>query len=259
MSRFAAMVEYDGRGFCGWQRQRGQQTVQQTVEQAISRVANHEVGLIAAGRTDTGVHACGQVIHFDTDSVREPYQWLRGSNSFLPDSIRLQWIDAVDDSFHARFSASSRYYRFIVLNHPVGSALYSGRTTVIRRSLEIESMRRAAMALVGRHDFTSYRAVACQAQSPEREITRLEISRHGDWISFDIEADGFLHHMVRNIVGTLVEVGAGDRQVDWPAHVLAGRDRRLAGVTAEPFGLYLVAVTYPCEYAIPKPSTPRFW
>lgn len=259
MSRLAAMVEYDGRGFCGWQRQREQQTIQQQVEQAISHVADHEISVIAAGRTDTGVHACGQIIHFDTDSIRTSWQWLRGSNSFLPGNIRLQWIDTVDNSFHARFSACRRFYRYIILNRRVDSALYGGRATMIRRELDTQLMQQAAMALVGRHDFTSYRAVSCQSKSPTREIIRLELNRHDDWISVDIEADGFLHHMVRNIVGTLVAVGAGDRGVQWPAAVLAGRDRRLAGVTAEPYGLYLVAVTYPPKFAIPEPQIPRFW
>lgn len=259
MKRVAAMVEYDGRGFSGWQRQIGQNTVQQEVEQALARVANHDIGVVAAGRTDTGVHACGQVIHFDTDSERQQHEWLRGSNSFLPDVIRLQWVGEVDHNFHARFSARRRFYRYIVLNRETESALYTGRATLIRRALDVELMQEAASWLIGRHDFSSYRAVSCQSKSPVREIVSLQVTRFSSWIVVDIEADGFLHHMVRNIVGTLIEVGSGDRPTDWPKEVLDGRDRRLAGVTASAHGLYLVAVTYPDDYPIPEPYLPRFW
>jgi len=259
VKRIAAIVEYDGSAYSGWQRQLGQQTVQQEVEQALSRIANHELGIIAAGRTDTGVHACGQVIHFDTESVRDDYQWQRGCNSFLPDDIRVQWVGQVDDNFHARFSARQRYYRYIILNSSAETALLSRQVTQIRRPLDVVLMDSAAQALVGKHDFTSYRAVSCQAKSPVRKITHLQLNRQSSWIWIDVKADGFLHHMVRNIVGTLLEVGSGERDIDWPEQVLKGRDRRLGGITAPPFGLYLVAVCYQTIDSMPEPRIPRFW
>jgi len=253
------MVEYDGSAYSGWQRQVGQNTVQQEVEQALSKIADHPVGIVAAGRTDTGVHACGQVIHFDTDSRRDDYQWQRGCNSFLPNDIRIQWVGQVDDQFHARFSARRRYYRYIILSSPSESALLFRQVTQVRRSLDVDAMDSAAQVLIGKHDFSSYRAVSCQSKSPVREVTRLQMRRAGAWIWMDIEADGFLHHMVRNIVGTLLEVGSGDRDRGWPERVLHGRDRRLGGATAPPFGLYLVAVEYPPDYCMAEPRVPRFW
>jgi tRNA pseudouridine38-40 synthase len=250
--RIALGIEYDGSGYFGWQRQTQGRTVQACVEHSLSVVANHAVHVVCAGRTDTGVHATGQVVHFDTPSVRDDDGWLRGGNANLPPDIRLQWSSVVDESFHARFSARRRHYRYIILNRPVASALLRNQVCHEYSPLDHESMQAAARALVGEHDFTSFRAAGCQAKSPRREIYRLNVSRFADSIYIDVEANAFLHHMVRCIVGVLLAVGRGEQPVEWAAKVLAARDRTLSGVNAPPVGLYLVAVKYDDDFGLPS-------
>ncbi len=258
--RIAAGLEYDGRGFNGWQSQFGARTVQDCVEQAISKVANEPVAVITAGRTDSGVHAGYQVIHFDTRSARSAVSWSRGVNTFLPSDVALLWTHVVDESFHARFAACSRSYRYIILNRKTPPALFARRATWDYRGLDVDRMRAASCSLIGEHDFSAYRAAGCQAASPIREIIELTVNRSGDWLWIDVTANAFLQHMVRNIAGVLCAIGAGERPVSWAEEVLKTRDRRCGGVTAPPDGLYLVAISYPITYHLPEPPDPiRFW
>lgn len=250
MTRFVCAVEYDGNGFCGWQRQDHAPSVQAGVEQALSTVADHAVKVVCAGRTDTGVHATWQVIHFDSDASRSSRSWVLGTNSNLPDGVCLLSAQPVDVEFHARFSAQSRRYRYVILNRGVSSALLRHRVSWQHRSLDNGLMQQAADLLVGEHDFSSFRAVACQAKNPVRTVQRLQVSRSGDFIYLDIEANAFLHHMVRNIAGVLMTVGCGERPVEWVSEILALRDRTRGGVTAPASGLYLVGVRYPEAFGI---------
>ncbi len=252
--RIAAIVEYDGSGFSGWQLQADSRTVQGVVEQALARVADEPIRVITAGRTDTGVHACEQVIHFDTNRERSSYSWVRGANSNLPKDVALLWAHEVDPSFHARFSATGRHYRYIILNRPVRPTYLAGRVTWEYRALDAERMQRAAAFLVGTHDFSAYRAMQCQAKSPVRELRRLSVVRQGEFVIIDASANAFLHHMIRNIAGVLTDIGAGERAVEWAREVLARRDRTQGGITAAPHGLYLAAVEYPERYEIPRLS-----
>lgn len=258
--RFAASVEYDGSLFCGWQSQLGVATVQDAVEQALSKVADHPVKVVAAGRTDTGVHSIGQIIHFDSEAVRSVDAWLRGGNTHLPAGVSILWVERVDGQFHARFGAIERAYRYIILNRPVRPSLYAGKVSWDYRYLDGERMRKGATHLLGEHDFSSFRAAGCQASSPRRHLRALDIQRHGEWIWFDVVADAFLHHMVRNLVGTLSSVGAGLHPPEWIREVLNSRERKVAGVTATPDGLYLVRVDYPEQFNLPPPAPIcRFW
>ena len=243
--RLAMGVEYDGSSFHGWQVQMGVDTVQQRLETALSRVADQPIRVHCAGRTDTGVHGLGQVVHFDTEAQRAPRNWLLGSNANLPPEINVNWVHPVGDEFHARFSATSRSYRYLILNRGTRSAIWRQRAVWIHRPLDETRMREAARHLIGTHDFSSYRALGCQAKSPVRSVSRLEVSREAQRISIDIRADGFLHHMVRNIAGVLIAIGSGDRPVDWSRQVLEHRDRTLGGVTALRHGLYVVDVDCP--------------
>ncbi len=257
--RFACGVEYDGADFSGWQRQPHAPSVQAAVEAALSRVANHPVTVCCAGRTDAGVHATGQVIHFDSEAVRSPRSWLLGGNANLRGDVRLLWIKPVDEEFHARFSAIARSYRYVIFNRDVPSALWRQRVTWRYGSLDVERMRAGADTLIGQRDFTSFRALACQAKSPVRIIHRLEIMRRGEFIYLDVEANAFLHHMVRNIAGVLIAVGGGDRDPAWVQEVLDRCDRTQGGVTAPAGGLYLVGVRYPAAYEItPAAALPEF-
>lgn len=249
--RLALGIEYDGSGFVGWQRQVEGRTVQGAVEGALSVVADHEVDVVCAGRTDTGVHATGQVVHFDTGAVRDLKGWLRGTNANLPVDIRLQWVKPVEETFHARFAALRRHYRYIILNRPAPSALLERRACHEYLPLDVPRMQQAAASLVGEHDFTSFRAAACQAKSPVRTIHRLEFSTSGDFVCLDIVANAFLHHMVRCIAGVLIAIGRGEQSPGWVGELLAARDRTVSGVNAVPGGLYLAAVTYPDEFGIP--------
>lgn len=249
--RIALGIEYDGTGFFGWQRQSEGRTVQSCVEAALSEVADHQVKVVCAGRTDTGVHATGQVVHLDTTAVRAMEGWKRGGNAHLPADVRVQWAHPVDDSFHARFGATERSYRYVIHNHPVRSALLRNRVGWEYLPLDESRMITASRHLPGEHDFTSFRAVACQAHSPLRTIYHLELARRGDFIYLDIKANAFLHHMVRCIAGVLIAVGRGEQAPAWVAEVLAAKDRSLSGVNAPPAGLYLVAVRYPDEFRLP--------
>lgn len=253
--RFAACVEYDGTHFSGWQAQKHDvRTVQEEVEASLSKVANEPISIITAGRTDTGVHASHQIIHFDSDADRTLFAWCRGANRFMATDVRLLWVVEIADDFHARFSALSRSYRFVIYNAPIKSALYRNHSTHEFRPLDEGLMARAGQALMGEHDFTSFRASGCQAHSPIRTVQSFNLSRSGDWIWFDIKANAFLQHMVRNIAGCLMEVGRQKRDVIWVSELLEVRDRALAGVTAPPHGLYLAGVDYPLEYSLPSES-----
>ena len=251
--RWAAGVEYLGSGYSGWQRLPDQTTVQGTVEAALSTVADHPVQIVTAGRTDAGVHALQQVIHFDSSAARRPYAWLLGTNSLLPPDVSLRWVMPVSDRFHARFEASAREYRYLILNQRARSALWGGRATWEMRPLDAVAMHRAAQALLGRHDFSSFRDTRCQAPNPVRELAHVNVVRDGVMIGIHVLGNAFLHHMVRNIVGSLVEVGLGRRPETWIADVLAARDRRLAGMTAAADGLYFVGPRYPLAFEIPAP------
>lgn len=248
--KFAGIVEYDGSDFCGWQRQSHAPTVQEAVERAISRVADHEVGIACAGRTDTGVHALAQVIHFETNAERSIRSWLLGINANLPPSIALKKIQLMPEDFHARFSARARCYRYVIYNEPVRPALLSKRVCWERLSLDDIAMQEAAKYLVGEHDFTSYRALACQANSPVRTITQMNVSREGSLINIDVSANGFLHHMVRNLSGVLMSVGKQENSPQWARQVLDKKDRACAGVTAPPQGLYFMSVEYDAKYQL---------
>lgn len=250
--RYALAVEYDGTDFLGWQTQSQGPTVQAALERALSFVAGGEVGVVCAGRTDTGVHARGQVVHFETEANREARAWVLGGNTRLPSSVAILWAQPVSDAFHARYSARARRYRYSLLNRTARPGLDSRRLAWEYRALDVCAMHEAAQALIGEHDFTSYRTVACQAVSPNRQIQALSVSREGDRVHFDIQANAFLHHMVRNIVGSLLKVGRGERTREWIAEVLAARDRRLAGATADARGLCFLGPLYPAESGLPE-------
>jgi tRNA pseudouridine38-40 synthase len=253
--RIAIGLEYDGSDFAGWQLQEDDvRTVQAVVEQALSRVADHSLRVICAGRTDAGVHAAAQVIHFDTHADRNMRSWVYGANANLPKSVSVQWARVVGDDFHARFSAVRRRYRYVILNREIRPTFLYGRTAWEYRPLDEILMRRAAQDLVGEHDFSAYRAVACQAKSPMRNLYELEVKRDRDLVIIDLEANAFLHHMVRNIAGVLMDIGAGKQPPDWAREVLESRDRTLGGVTAPPHGLYLNGITYPVRFDLPMLS-----
>jgi tRNA pseudouridine38-40 synthase len=250
MHKIALGIEYDGTRYSGWQRQTHSASIQQHLEQALGFVADHPVELVCAGRTDAQVHACLQVAHFATTAERAPRSWMLGANCRLPRDIRVLWVDAVDDRFHARFSAVLRAYRYLILNDPRPSALFHNRVCWQHQELDHDMMQRAAQALVGEHDFSAFRASGCQSKSPVRRVESIEVGRHGTLISIDIKANAFLHHMVRNIAGSLIALGRGEYPVGWLGDVLAGRDRRKAGVTAPAAGLYFVRPYYPDHFGI---------
>lgn len=251
VTRYAACVEYDGSGFSGWQTQKGNiRTVQSLVEAALSKVANAPISVVTAGRTDARVHASHQVIHFDSDADRALFAWCRGANRFLAKDVRLRWVQVVDNEFHARFSALNRSYRFIIYNDSIQSALYRNHVTPEPKPLDGQRMAEAGKFLLGEHDFTSFRAAGCQAHSPIRTMQHFSLMSKGPWMWIDLKANAFLQHMVRNIAGSLIEVGCGKRDVDWIAEVLLAKDRTQAGVTAPANGLYLVGVEYPDEFAL---------
>ncbi len=257
--RVAMGVEYDGHPFCGWQYQDHSPSVQEAVERALSQVADEPIRVICAGRTDTGVHGIGQVIHFDTRAERSERAWVMGTNANLPKSVAVQWARPVSEDFHARFSAQRRRYRYVIFNRAVRPTFLQHRVAWAYRPLDEGRMQAAAAPLLGEHDFNAYRAQACQAKSPVRTLYRLDVARHGEFIVLDLEANGFLHHMVRNIAGVLMAIGSGERAVGWSAEVLARRDRRLGGVTAPACGLYLVGVSYPPAFGLPPPAPAGGW
>lgn len=258
---YAACVEYDGSGFSGWQAQKHNvRTVQGVVEKALSRVGDEPIAIITAGRTDTGVHATHQIIHFSSVAERTELAWCRGANRFLDSDVRIKWVTAISSDFHARFSALSRSYRFIIRNSQVKSAIHRSFSTHEYRKLDVGRMQEAGRSLVGEHDFSSFRASGCQAHSPIRTVSKFALNADGDWVWFDITANAFLQHMVRNIAGSLIEVGYGKREIDWFSNLLLIKDRKKAGITAEPQGLYLTGVEYPPEFRLPSNhSNVRFW
>ena len=249
--RLALGIEYDGSRFLGWQTQPGGGTVQDVLQTAMAAIAGEEVNVICAGRTDRGVHACEQVIHFDPPVSRPETAWVRGVNAMLPDSVAVLWARPVDDAFHARFSAISRRYRYSLLNRRVRPALAARHAGWFHRALDVDSMRRGSEFLVGEHDFSAFRSAECQARTPVRRVKVLQIERIGERIDFVISANAFLHHMVRNIVGTLVYVGMGKHSPAWVRDVLASRERARAAPTFGPEGLYLEAVNYGPQWELP--------
>ena len=255
MNRVALGVEYDGSRFVGWQSQKDGRSVQAAVEETLSSVANHRVSVVCAGRTDAGVHAWGQVIHFDAQVERSPRSWALGANSQLPKDVSINWAMPVSLDFHARFSAVSRSYRYLIIQRPTRSALERHRACWTYKSLDLDQMQAAAQYLVGKHDFSAFRASACQAKSPKRQVSDLTISRGSHGFVIDIKANAFLQHMVRNIAGMLMKVGCGERSPEWCKEVLESRDRRKGAITAPAGGLYLVNVGYPAPFEIPQ-STP---
>ncbi len=245
MPRIALGVSYDGAPWLGWQTQPNGRTVQDTLQQALLRFVGVPVSTICAGRTDTGVHAAMQVVHLDSPVVREPQAWVRGLNAHLPPSIAIRWAQPVADDFHARFSATARGYVYLLRVDPVRSPLWAGRAGWSFRPLDVEAMQQAANALLGRHDFSSFRSSQCQAASPVRTLERLDIGQRGRFVIFTLRANAFLHHMVRNVVGSLVYVGQGRKPVPWMADLLLARNRTQAAPTYAPDGLYLTEVQYP--------------
>jgi len=256
--RVAAVIEYDGTDFAGWQSQIHSVSLQDAVERAISFVAGHAVTVICAGRTDAGVHAAGQVIHFDTTAIRTPRAWVLGANTRLPASIAFQWAGEVAPGFHARHAALRRLYRYYILNCSARSALHRHRMAWIHRPLDAEAMHGAAQVLIGEHDFSAFRSIECQSKTPLRRIQRIDVRRVGDMVWLEIEANAYLHHMVRNIVGTLVELQEQTDPAGALRRILDLRQRSQAGMTAPSAGLYLWRVEYPAVHAIPAPAD-RFW
>lgn len=248
--RVALGLSYDGTAYHGWQSQEEVPSVQAALEKALSFVADHPVSVVCAGRTDGGVHALSQVVHFETTAVRTNYAWILGTNAQLPADIRVSWVQEVAEDFHARFSALARSYRYIIFNSPVHSALLRNQVTLCHRELEVERMQAAANYLVGEHDFTSFRALQCQAKSPVRTIHQLDIYRQDQFVIIDIKANAFLHHMVRNIAGVLIAIGSGKQEPIWAQEVLLAKDRAQGGVTAPSSGLYFMSVDYPEHFGL---------
>jgi len=252
--KIAAGVEYDGARYCGWQIQKHATSVQECVESALSAVADHPLAVTCAGRTDAGVHALHQVIHFESEAARPLHAWVLGANTHLPADVSLTWAKSVPADFHARYTATSRVYQYLILNRTARPGLDQARVTWECRPLDAEKMARAALSLIGEHDFTSYRATSCQAKSPVRNVMSLSVERRNEQVLIIIEANAFLHHMVRNIAGVLMAIGMGKQAPGWEREVLAAQSRERGGVTAAPDGLYLVGVNYPEKYGIPAPD-----
>lgn len=258
--RYALGVEYDGTRYSGWQRlsrhgEAGLPTVQATLEDALAFVADAPVATTCSGRTDAGVHAVCQVVHFDTEARRDPRGWSLGTTTRLPPDVCVRWCVPARDDFSARFSARARRYRYSIVNRPVRPALGREHLSWERRHLDAGAMHRAAQALVGEHDFSAFRTVHCQAPHARRDLHRIAVARVGDIVEIEVQANAFLHHMVRNIVGSLLPVGCGEQAEDWPATLLAGRDRTLAGPTAPPQGLVFLGPLYPAECRMPTEVT----
>ena len=249
--RIALGIEYDGTPFQGWQSQPGGRTVQDALEAALGAIAGEAARVVCAGRTDTGVHARAQVVHFDTPVERPGSAWVKGVNGHLPPQIAVLWAAQVADDFHARFSAQKRRYDYFLLNRPVRSALEVSRMGWFHLPLDLEAMRAGARYLTGEHDFSAFRSSECQAKSPVRTISRLDLTQCGDVFQFTFEANAFLHHMVRNIVGTLVYIGKGKHAPGWAAQLLASRTRAFAAPTFSPCGLYLSQIDYDARFALP--------
>jgi tRNA pseudouridine38-40 synthase len=256
--RVAAIIEYDGSGYAGWQSQAHAASIQDAVQGAFSFVAGHPVVIICAGRTDAGVHSIGQVIHFDTNASRTPRAWVLGANTRLAPDVAVQWAGEVSMGFHARHNASRRIYRYVILNRSARSALHRTRSAWIHRPLDAAAMHEAGQALVGEHDFSAFRSIECQSKTPVRRVEAVRVQREGDFVWLEIRANAYLHHMVRNIVGTLLDVQRGAHPRAAMEQVLEGGDRRYAGATAPASGLYLWRVEYPPVFGIPTPETSLF-
>lgn len=257
--RMALCLEYDGSRYYGWQRQREVVSVQQCVEKALSKIANAPVEVTCAGRTDAGVHATAQIVHFDVPVPRADVAWTLGVNSNLPAGIAVRWAQQVDGDFSARFSATSRRYRYIIANTRFRPGIHSAGVSHYHQPLDAKVMQEGAQALIGEHDFTAFRASHCQSHTPFRKVSDLTVERRGDYIIVDISANAFLHHMVRNIVGSLIVVGQHLQPPEWIGELLRQKDRTKAAATAKPGGLYLVAVTYPEHYNIPEAPLGPLW
>jgi tRNA pseudouridine38-40 synthase len=250
--RIALGVEYDGSPFCGWQSQADVPNIQDTLQAALSGIAGGAVSVLAAGRTDAGVHALEQVVHFDTGVERPLTAWVRGANALLPESIAVLWAHAVPDEFHARFSAHARSYQYVLVNRPSRIGVHHGKVGWFHTQLDVEAMRAAARYILGEHDFSAFRSSECQAKTPVKHLQQLDVEKRGDTIIFDLTADAFLHHMVRNIVGCLVYVGKGKHPPQWMREVLESRDRSRAAPTFSPDGLYLRNITYDPKWELPQ-------
>ena len=253
--RIALGIQYDGAAFCGWQSQPHGKTVQDALERALREFATVPLSTVVAGRTDTGVHGLGQVVHFDTDLDRTPFSWVRGTNAFLPSTVAVQWAKPMPDAFHARFAAFERTYYYVLYVNAVRSPMLTARAGWIHTPLDVDAMREAAAHLIGEHDFSAFRSSECQAKTPVKHLYQIDIRPQGDFIHFRFRANAFLHHMVRNLMGCLVAVGRGRYPAAWMAEVLAGRDRSQAAPTFMPDGLYLAQVGYPDEFAVPPAHT----
>ena len=250
--RIALGIEYDGARYFGWQRQREVRSVQQELEKALSVVANAPIEVQCAGRTDAGVHGTGQVVHFDTQASRKVVAWTMGANANLPKDITVRWAKEVDDEFHARFTATARRYRYVIFNNALRPAILGSGVSHYHGTLDAEKMHQAGQQLLGENDFSSFRAAHCQSRSPWRNMMHLHVSRHGNYIVIDIKANAFVHHMVRNIVGSLIVVGKNEQPPEWIGWLLQQKDRKLAGATAKAEGLYLVDVDYPEVFELPR-------
>jgi tRNA pseudouridine38-40 synthase len=258
--RIALGIEYDGSKYYGWQRQNSFISVQECVEDALHKIALEPIVVTCAGRTDAGVHATQQVVHFDTEVQRPTKAWTRGVNTHLPRGIGIKWAKVTTDDFHARFSAWSRRYRYIIYNHQLRPAILHAGITHVYYPLDVDRMHLAAQCLVGKHDFSSFRGANCQSKSPIRTMSEISVTRRDDYIVVEVAANAFLHHMVRNIVGSLIRVGTSDETVEWMKTTLEARDRKKAGITSKPNGLYLVNVVYPPEFELPEtPLGPIFF
>ena len=257
--RIALGIRYDGSAYHGWQVQDDLATVQLALERALSRVANHSVNIVCAGRTDTGVHATSQIIHFDTEADRQDHSWVFGANSNLPADIRVLWAKPVPLDFHARFSATARRYRYLLYNHDVKPGILRHFVGWYHKPLDEERMQTAANYLLGEHDFSAFRGASCQAKHPVRTLQEFTILRQRRLLIIEVQANAFLLHMVRNIVGSLIAVGCGQQEPEWMAQVLNSCDRREGGVTIAPNGLYLVSVNYPSTFQLPKTPVGPFF
>lgn len=252
--RIALGLEYCGTSFCGWQSQAAGGAVQDALERALAHIADAPVATFCAGRTDARVHASHQVVHFDTAAARPQTAWVRGVNTHLPDGIAVRWAQPVADDFHARYSARGRRYRYLLLNRPQRPGLWHGRTGWFHGDLDLEAMGAAATQIIGEHDFSAFRAAECQAKSPVKSVWEADVRRLGEWIVFDFAASAFLHHMVRNLVGTLVYIGKGAHEPCWMAELLNHRDRRLAAPTFSADGLYFRGPIYEAHWGLPEPD-----
>ena len=255
MTRIALGVQYDGRDWHGWQSQPHRRSVQDALEAALAQFANQPIRVACAGRTDAGVHALGQVVHFDADAARTMQGWVRGVNALLPESIAVTWSAVVDDTFNARFRAVARTYHYLLLIQPHRSPHWVGRAGWTHTPLAVDAMRAAAQTLVGTHDFSAFRSAECQAKSPIKSMTRVDVEQSGDFMRFTFKSNAFVHHMVRNLVGALIAIGRGRCDPSWIAELLKGKDRTIAAPTFMPDGLYLAKVDYPAPIVLPDPPS----